>query len=123
MKLTIENEKFRIQFFTEKDTHHDGTEKINTACNIFKLDKNTNFKYLISKSIVKLNHKDKYDKITGKKIALTRALDATDWFSVQAWTQNEQHNFVPYDVKEAKIKKARRTKVWKAFNKEFRKVK
>jgi len=102
MKVKLATREVEIRFKKYRFYHKNHCEKINTECAINCSDGQYNVK-----GMAYLFHLDQYDKVTGKKVALSRALghssviDARRSLPIQTFT------------------KAERTLIWQAFFKEF----
>lgn len=84
-----------------------GRELINTTCQIF-LNDGTSGGTLLAMGVAKQNSLDRYNKIVGKKIALTRAINAIPGL-----------RSVGCPTEEGKIRRKSRQQIWAEFHKTF----
>lgn len=68
-EVQYQDHTLKVKFHRERDTHRDGSDKVITHCRITVVD--TEYEY---NGCARQNHRDKYVKLVGRKIALARAI-------------------------------------------------
>lgn len=103
MRIKHDGKEYLIQFYKQHVIHGKGkkkTDRIKTLCKIFELNDGTRTE--LSHGQVTQFHKDQYDKIVGKKLALVTMLD---YMAVCSTGPIHDKEF--------------RTKIWKSFKEIF----
>jgi hypothetical protein len=103
MRIKHDGKDYLIQFYKQHIVHKKGKKKtgsIRTLCKIFEL--NDGIRTELSHGQVTQFHKDQYDKIIGKKLALQSMLD---YMAVCSTGPIHDKEF--------------RTKIWKSFREMF----
>ena len=86
MRIRFNHVSYIISFAKRHDVCYDGYKQLNTVCFIKYADCDN----LISAAIAFLSRKDKYNKVTGKKVSLAKALKAAHFnlnFREHVWEQ------------------------------------
>jgi len=76
MVIEVEQEKYNVRFHADKksETHLDGSTKVLTICEIYRLSEEPVRKDMVGKGIARQNRKDQHSKKAGRKIAFGLAL-------------------------------------------------